>query len=170
MSPEQALSNRELDRQSDVYSLGVVLFQALTSKLPYKADTPMGTALAHVTQPIPRLSDINVELPSACETVVTKAMAKEPEDRFAAAGEMADTLAGIVRGETISSLSDRQPETAVASPSAATGLEADTPQPRRGWRGFFGGARKVTVAILALIGLCTVLACILGVLSSIAQG
>ena len=87
MSPEQ-IRGLELDRRSDLYSLGVLFFEMLTRKLPYRGDTSMSTALKHLTDPIPKL-------PSQLEflqPVVEGLLAKDPEDRFATEQALREAL------------------------------------------------------------------------------
>jgi serine/threonine protein kinase len=80
MAPEQ--SDGRNDSRSDIYSLGIILYQMLTGKVPFMADSPVGVTLKHIqTPPIPP-SQLNSEIPSTLEEVMLKALAKAPEDRF----------------------------------------------------------------------------------------
>ena len=88
MAPEIAREGKSTKR-ADIYALGVILFEMLTGKLPYEGKTPYKVLSAHVNQPIPRIKDIRSDLPDAVQDVIDKAIAKEPEDRFASAEEMA---------------------------------------------------------------------------------
>lgn len=101
ISPEQAQGGGGIDRRSDVYALGVILFEMLTGQLPYTADTPMGLVVKHITEPVPRILKVKPDLLPGCETVIARAMAKERERRFATAGEMATVLEKVVKGEVI---------------------------------------------------------------------
>lgn len=92
MSPEQALGEKNLDGRCDIYSLGVVLFEALSGQLPFKADTPMGVAVAHINQPVPSLLERNPNLPPMFERVIRKALDKDPAKRFQTAGELAQAI------------------------------------------------------------------------------
>jgi serine/threonine-protein kinase len=92
MSPEQALG-RPVDRRSDVYSLGVVLYTLLTGQLPYSSGTALATMYAHVQEPLPPPRTRNPDLLESVEAVVMKSLAKAPEERYGTAGELALALA-----------------------------------------------------------------------------
>jgi eukaryotic-like serine/threonine-protein kinase len=81
MAPEQGLG-REVDGRADVYALGVMLFELLTGRKPYTADTPMAVILKQVNDPLPRPRDLVPDLPPDVERVLLKALAKKPEDRY----------------------------------------------------------------------------------------
>ena len=100
MSPEQA-QGEPVDWRSDIYALGVILFEMLSGKPPYKADTPMGVVVKHITEPVPHILDVNSNLPQAIEAVIQKAMAKDKQARFATCAELAATLSAIERGEAL---------------------------------------------------------------------
>ncbi len=92
MSPEQIRGERTLDGRSDVYALGIVAFEALSGKHPYQTDTPIGVAVKHIIDPIPRILDTQPNLPAGCQTALTRAMAKNREDRFPTATAFARAL------------------------------------------------------------------------------
>jgi serine/threonine protein kinase len=92
MSPEQARGDSSLDWRSDIYSLGAILFEALTGRQPYEATTPLGVAVKHLTEPIPQLADVKTNLPYQCQDVIDKAMAKESEQRYQSAASLAQAL------------------------------------------------------------------------------
>ena len=92
MSPEQALGEKKVDGRCDVYSLGVVLFEALSGELPFSADTPMGVAIAHINQPVPSLLERQPDLPPRFEWIIRKALDKDPSKRFQTAGELAQAI------------------------------------------------------------------------------
>jgi len=92
MSPEQARGDTTIDGSSDIYSMGAILFEALTGRQPYQGTTPMGVAVKHITEPIPQLKEINAELPSQCQDVIDMAMAKDVNQRYRSAASMAQAL------------------------------------------------------------------------------
>jgi serine/threonine-protein kinase len=94
MSPEQ-LSGAELDQRSDLYAAGVVLFECVTGRVPFEADTPWTLVAKHLEDEPPDPSAGNADVPQALAAVILKAMAKKPAHRFATASEMHDALARI---------------------------------------------------------------------------
>ncbi|MCB9423345.1 MAG: protein kinase [Ardenticatenaceae bacterium] len=94
MSPEQALG-KPGDKRSDLYSLGIMLFQMVTGKLPFDADTPLGVAMKHVSEQVPLPIRFNPDVPEILQSIILKALAKEPNDRFQSAEEMVAALRQI---------------------------------------------------------------------------
>ena len=97
MSPEQALG-KPATPKSDLYSLGVVLYETLTGELPYTADNPIAVSMKHVNEPLRPPIQLNPGIPYGMNALVTKLMAKDPEDRYSDAGELADDLLRVSRG------------------------------------------------------------------------
>jgi serine/threonine-protein kinase len=95
MSPEQA-RGVATDLRSDLYSLGCVLFEMLTGRVPYDGDTTMDILNQHISSPIPLLIGPDGSMPEVVERVVTRAMAKRPEERYQSSEEM---LADLGRAE-----------------------------------------------------------------------
>ncbi len=123
MSPEQARGDSDIDGRSDIYALGAILFEMLTGKTPYEATTPMGVAMKHLIDPVPRILQVKADLPAECEGLIASAMAKDRNQRFSNAAEMAKALAEISsRAET------RQPAGAKA-PAAWPPAPPPTPIP-----------------------------------------
>jgi serine/threonine protein kinase len=87
MSPEQVMGTGVLDHRADLYSVGVLLFQMLTGKVPFNNPNDFDTMVAQVSQQPPRPSSMNPGIPPELERVVLTAMAKKPEDRFQTASE-----------------------------------------------------------------------------------
>ena len=97
MSPEQAKAMGEIDGRSDIYSLGVIMYETLTGDIPYKSDTTLGQAMMHVLEPVPRILEANSDLPPFCDEIIQKAMAKDPNDRYATATELVRDLYSVAR-------------------------------------------------------------------------
>ncbi|MYT32875.1 MULTISPECIES: protein kinase [unclassified Streptomyces] len=89
LSPEQALG-RGVDARSDLYSVGIMLFELLTGQLPFDADSPLAIAYAHVQEEPPVPSSINRSLPPAVDALVARALKKNPNERFPTAEAMRD--------------------------------------------------------------------------------
>ncbi len=92
MSPEQVRGEADIDRRSDLYAFGIIVYEMLTGRLPFKADTPYGLLMQHVIGPVPRVLDANPALPAECQPVIERALAKTREERFATAGHFATAL------------------------------------------------------------------------------
>jgi serine/threonine protein kinase len=100
MSPEQA-QGEDVDGRSDIYSLGVILFEMLSGKTPYEARTPLGMALKHAAYPVPRILNLNPSLPPDIEAVNEKVMAKERDKRYRSGLEFANAfIAALPEGFT----------------------------------------------------------------------
>jgi serine/threonine protein kinase len=118
MSPEQC-RGEEINARSDQYSLGAVLYQLTTGRLPFDGDTPMSVVIKHINDPLPRPRFLNPHLPDVLEAVIMKSMAKDPEDRYEsmdgmnvafAAGleESIDPETGLARTEYIGPVPETQ--------------------------------------------------------------
>lgn len=98
MSPEQAQGGK-VDGRSDVYALGVVLYRLLTGQLPFSSNSTTGLINAHMDLPVPDIRKVKANIPAVWQEVVAKAMAKDPADRYATAGEFASDVGQVVSGK-----------------------------------------------------------------------
>jgi serine/threonine-protein kinase len=103
MSPEQ-IKGEKVDGRSDIYSLGVTLFEAVSGKPPFEADSVMTLMMMQVNNPVPNIRELQPHVPDSLVSVIDKAMEKKPENRYTTAAEMAAALRGVYQrltGEVI---------------------------------------------------------------------
>lgn len=103
ISPEQAISSQQAVPQSDIYSLGVIIYEAITGKAPFDDESAMSLALSHITNPPPNPKDVREDLSDEVSKALLKALEKTPEERYQTASEMVDTLAQAMGIEVVSS-------------------------------------------------------------------
>ena len=120
MAPEQVLG-KEVDARADLYSAGVVFYRLLTGCLPFQADTPIGMVQKQLWEPPTPVHAYRGDLPEWCETIMTRALAKAPEDRFQSAEEFRSALLSVI-GHSTKSMG-------VHSSAAFPAVSALTPPP-----------------------------------------
>jgi serine/threonine protein kinase len=118
MSPEQVQSG-QIDGRSDVYALGAIIYEMLTGEQPYKADTPMGVVIKHVTEPVPEIMRDHPDIPPEVDEVIKKAMSKNRDERYATTIELARALHKAAFGEE-GNITDPQYTRPITYPPADT--------------------------------------------------
>jgi serine/threonine protein kinase len=103
MAPEQGRGDL-VDARSDQYSFGVILYQLLTGKLPFEADSPMGTVLKHIQEPVPRPTRYVSDMSPALERVILKCLAKDPEYRYPSVGALYEAYSAARDGASVADL------------------------------------------------------------------
>jgi serine/threonine protein kinase/Tol biopolymer transport system component len=96
MSPEQVQGDLELDGRADVYALGVILYELFTGVQPFEANTPTKQMMAHVLEPIPDVMAANPALPLGAQHIIDKSMAKDREERYSTASELAKAVSSLI--------------------------------------------------------------------------
>lgn len=125
ISPERA-RGRMASIQSDIYSLGIILYEMITGKVPFEGESAVSVALRHFQEEIPSLKDYDENIPQALENVVLRATAKEPKDRYNDAFEMREDLKTVLD-------EDRKNEERILFESSNDDLEETIPmEPVRG--------------------------------------
>jgi beta-lactam-binding protein with PASTA domain/tRNA A-37 threonylcarbamoyl transferase component Bud32 len=149
LSPEQA-KNGVVSNRSDIYSLGVVLFEMLTGKQPFAGDSPVAVALQHVQSEPPPIRKVKPSLPERVANVVTKALKKNPEERFSSVDEMRREMGFILAKAGW----DPAPGTAREDAPASGGPEEDddvVARPQKKRRGLSLGTKVfLVVAVIAV--------------------
>jgi hypothetical protein len=129
MAPEQGMG-RVRDERADIYSLGVVFYQLVTGTLPFDADTPMAIVLKHMHAPLLPPTLLAPNLPPAIEAVITRALAKDPGNRYQTAQELAVDLQKCLAGEPVDPIS---PQLAMAPAASEDGASPGTSDQAEQW-------------------------------------
>jgi serine/threonine-protein kinase len=119
LSPEQA-RGAPVDARSDLYSLGIVLYEMLTGKVPFTGDTPVEIAMKHLSQIPDPPSKLRPDVPHDLDAVVMRALAKEPDQRYGSAEEMDADLARVARGVAVA----RETEEAMTQVLSGAGISS----------------------------------------------
>jgi beta-lactam-binding protein with PASTA domain/tRNA A-37 threonylcarbamoyl transferase component Bud32 len=148
LSPEQA-QGLPVTAASDIYSIGVLLYEALTGRVPFEAESPVTVALKQVSERPRPPSELNPAVSRALDAVVLKALAKDPANRFASADEFLAALDAAEADPSGAALGDTA---AFAAVEAAAGTPpAPPPEAPPERRGFFTPARLIAMALLLLL-------------------
>jgi serine/threonine protein kinase/Tfp pilus assembly protein PilF len=129
ISPEQAKGIHDLGPGTDIYSLGVVLYELMVGRVPFNADTPYAIVHDHIYKPLPLPSTVNPAVPLGVERVLLKALAKDPEARYQSAVEMVDDFRQAVQAEGLTELSATHYRPLAISSTAETLPETISPPP-----------------------------------------
>ena len=117
ISPEVAKGRKDIDGRADLYSLGVVLFEMLTGKVPFDAETPLALLRMHAEQAPPRPGELNPSIPPEVEEVVLRALAKKREERYQSGAEIAEALAKAIGAKRKPLEGEQAPEEIILSSS-----------------------------------------------------
>ena len=151
MSPEQG-QGQAVDHRTDIYALGTILYEMLTGRLPYDAETPVAVIFKRASQPLPLPRSLNPTIPEAVERVILKALARQPDDRYDRAGKLAVTLQAAVKESQTAPLPVDRP-TVVQPPQTATPPAPARSQPVLRWMvGLLILACLATPVLLCLAG------------------
>jgi serine/threonine protein kinase len=129
ISPEQAQGERG-DGRSDIYALGLILYELVTGRRPFEADTPFALLMQHIKEPVPPPRSLNSDLPEAVEEVILKTLSKDPDDRFQRAEDLARALraaVGLTAEETLTILSTIAPPPQIEEVAVTPTPERSTP-------------------------------------------
>ena len=161
MAPEQGLG-QEVDRRSDIYSLGVILYEMATGRVPFDAETPVAVVVKHIHDPLPLPRQVNPALEEPLQQVIFQAMAKTPAERFATAGVMVDAVSALTLPDAVPAVAPPTPSHPITpdaldgptEPMTAPEVEMKVspppdPEPKgRGWEIALGAA---AVALLLVV-------------------
>jgi ligand-binding sensor domain-containing protein/tRNA A-37 threonylcarbamoyl transferase component Bud32 len=127
MSPEQA-QGEKLDQRSDIYALGIVLYEMILGRVPFEAETPLAVILKHITDPLPLPSRLNPNVSPAMERVLLKALAKNKDDRFASCADLL-TAWKQAMAEATTNVAGVTASAVPLPPQTATSITSPTPTP-----------------------------------------
>src|ERR671933_131619 len=130
LSPEQA-RGAPVDPRSDIYSVGIVLYEMLTGSVPFTGDTPLEIAMKHLSAIPKPPSQVRRDVPHDLDLVVLRALAKDPDERYQTAEEMDADLARVARGLSVSAETADAATQVLAGSGVATAATMVTPRPTR---------------------------------------
>ena len=141
MSPEQAQGN-PIDSRSDIYGLGVIVYQMLSGQQPYNADTPMGVVVKHITEPVPEILQVTPSLPYDVDQIIRSSMAKDKNKRY-------DTAVDLSKALNMAAFGDEGHHTSTTNTGSRSGVyNPITTQSSRGRTGMAVGGIVLVVAVV----------------------
>ncbi len=157
MSPEQIRGQPHLDGRTDIYALGVILFEMLAGRQPFAADGSLPIALMHLSDPVPTVHTFNLSLPESISQIIIRAMAKSREDRFATASELTISFIEVAKVEALPAPESSntppiilQPDSESGSGVSRSGISSDStateealPEWLQSWLANFGTKQDI---------------------------
>ena len=146
MAPEQGIGASTIDARADIYSLGIVLYEMITGRKPYLAETPMAVVLKQMNDPLPRPTDFVPDLRAGVEKILFKALAKQPEDRYTDINALIAAMEGLLAESQKADV-----------PVSTRGMKKETTQRAKPFP-------KVVMAVVGVLGAIVII--VLGILFS----
>lgn len=156
MSPEQGRGD-QVDARTDIYSLGIMLYELVTGDVPFRADTPMAIVIKHMTAPMPMPRQLNPNIPSEVENIILKSTAKDSEDRYQTAGEMVTAMERVLN-RLAAAIKEEEVVEEVRSKKVKPEYMPSSKQP-----GAIKAPKTALIVILGLLGLCILGVILMGV-------
>lgn len=159
MSPEQGAGS-PIDMRSDIYSLGIVLYEMVTGRVPYVAETPVAVVFKHIQDPLPSARKFNPSLPQEVELILLKALAKSPNDRYQTAAAFVQAIRRAIPDEDAPDISEQLAKELPAAyaptvpPQPMAASAASQPAGSKGLR--LGLASLLTCGVLGAIALAAI--------------
>ena len=145
ISPEQAKGIQNLGPGTDIYSLGVVLYEIVVGRVPFSADTPYAIVHDHIYKALPMPSTLNPEVPQQVERVLLRALAKEPDARYESAVDMVAAFRQAVEDANLTELSaSRLRPQSISSTAATIPPDQGSPPPTPAYQGVPSPAPSIT--------------------------
>ena len=150
LSPEQ-VEGEEPDARSDLYSVGIVLFELLAGRPPFSGDSQIAVAMKHAREPAPKLGSIRAGIPRDLEAIVAQALAKDPDDRYASADEMRAALETAGPGYDASEATVALERPPIPGPTGAAATPRRRAETLRQARSLLPVVGLLALAVLAVV-------------------